>query len=91
MAATLRVLQRGLNFDGVRLKCTNKESCPAQQKGSILNWIKCASIDSLSEKRLDAMMDLSLVEKASDLYKLSKEDFFKASSNKRKNGSETIR
>ena len=22
----------GLNFDGVRLKCTNKESCPAQQK-----------------------------------------------------------
>ena len=66
-----------LNFDGVRLKCPNKETCPAQQKGTILNWIKNAGIDSLSEKRLDSMMDMDLVKKSSDLYLLSVDDFLK--------------
>ena len=50
---------------------------PAQQKGTILNWIKNAGIDSLSEKRLDSMMDMDLVKKSSDLYLLSVDDFLK--------------
>ncbi|SMF34076.1 NAD-dependent DNA ligase LigA [Pseudobacteriovorax antillogorgiicola] len=66
-----------LEFDGVRLRCLNEAGCPAQQTGFILNWIRCAEIDDLSEKRLAAMQDLGLVSQVDDLYHLSVEDFLK--------------
>ena len=64
-----------LEFDDVRLICTNSMACSAQKVGSILNWIKCAGIDDLSEKRLGALIDYGLVSEVSDLYKLEVQDF----------------
>jgi DNA ligase (NAD+) len=61
----------GLIDDGVRLKCVNTKSCPAQQSGAILNWIRAVNIEDLSEKRLQQMMDLGLVRSAPDLYRLT--------------------
>ncbi|MBI2603804.1 MAG: NAD-dependent DNA ligase LigA [Deltaproteobacteria bacterium] len=66
-----------LTFDEVRLVCPNRTSCPAQRLGSILNWIRYAEIDDLSEKRLQAMIDLGLIEHMSDLYRLKEEDLLK--------------
>jgi DNA ligase (NAD+) len=63
-----------LTDDQVRLKCLNTDKCPAQQSGSVLNWIKAVNIEDLSEKRLQQMMDLNLVKAAPDLYKLTVED-----------------
>ena len=61
-----------LEFDDVRLRCLN-QSCPAQQIGRILNWIRCVGIDDLSEKRLLVMMEQNLVETIPDLYALTVE------------------
>ncbi len=63
-----------LEFDGVRLKCMNQLGCPAQQMGSILNWIRCVEIDDLSEKRVQNMIDLNLLSDISDLYRLTVDD-----------------
>ncbi len=64
-----------LAFDGVRLKCPNQKDCPAQQIGAILNWIGCAEIFDLSEKRLSHLIDAKLVQTAADLYALKEADF----------------
>ncbi len=61
--------------DDVRLKCPNATGCPAQQLGAILNWIRCAEIDDLNEKRLVPLMEAGLVSTMADLYKLREEDF----------------
>lgn len=65
-----------LEFDGVRLKCRNVTGCPAQQVGAVLNWIRCAEIDDLSEKRLMPLVDKGLVKTMADLYRLSLDDFY---------------
>jgi len=70
--------------DDVRVVCLNRLSCPAQQIGSILNWIQCVGIDDLSEKRLVQMMEILKVQSAADLYRLAKEDFLKLPSTKEK-------
>jgi DNA ligase (NAD+) len=66
-----------LEFDDVRLKCVNVSGCPAQQMGTILNWIRNADIDDLSEKRLEMLVDAKLVRTVGDLYRLSVDDFLK--------------
>lgn len=58
--------------DAIRLLCKNKD-CPAQNKETILNFIKTMGIDDLSTKRLEEMMRVGLVEKIPDLYDLTKE------------------
>lgn len=65
-----------LEYDGVRLKCHNATGCPAQQIGAILNWIRCAEIDDLSEKRLVPLIDKGLVKTMADLYRLKLDDFY---------------
>ena len=65
-----------LEDDGVRLVCTGNE-CSAQQLRSVLNWIRAAEIRDLSEKRLEAMMELELVKSIPDLYRLTKEDLLR--------------
>ena len=60
-----------LVFDDVRLVCRNHAGCPAQQIRTILNWIRCAGIDDLSEKRLWPLIEHGLVTHMSDLYRLS--------------------
>ncbi len=64
-----------LSFDGVRLRCLNSDSCPAQQSGAILNWIRSVEIDDISEKRLELMIQNGLVSSPADLYRLQEEDF----------------
>lgn len=63
-----------LVFDDVRLRCPNRATCPAQQQGTILAWIRAVEIDDLSDKRLENMMDMGLVRSIPDLYRLTKED-----------------
>ncbi len=40
----------GLLDDGVRLRCPNTASCPAQISGQIVNWISAVEIMDLSDK-----------------------------------------
>lgn len=70
--------------DDIRLKCPAQQTCPAQRLGVILNWIKCAEIDDLSEKRLQSMIDLNLVNEPKDLYLLTLEDLLKLPATKEK-------
>ncbi len=70
--------------DDVRIKCLNHTACPAQQSGAILNWIKAVSIDDLSDKRLQSMMDMKLVSTIPDLYTLSVDDLLTLPSTKEK-------
>lgn len=76
--------QHMLEFDEVRLRCPHTIGCPAQQIGTILNWIRAVEIDDLSEKRLKAMMDLELIHGPADLYVLSVEDLLKLPQTKEK-------
>jgi DNA ligase (NAD+) len=73
-----------LEFDEVRLKCPALETCPAQRLGVILNWIRCAEIDDLSEKRLTHLVDAGLVATIPDLYRLTLDDFYKIPQTKEK-------
>ena len=56
----------------IRLFCEN-DSCPGKIKGQILNFIQKIGIDDLSEKRLDQLINQSLVSSIDDLYRLNKE------------------
>ncbi len=71
-------------FDEVRLVCPAEDSCPAQQSGRILNWIKVVGIDDLSEKRLQQLIDARMVLSIPDLYSLGAEDFLKLEKTKSK-------
>ena len=62
----------------------NHQSCPAQQSGAILNWIRAVGIDDLSDKRLQVMMDQGLVKTIPDLYKVTVENFLTLPSTKEK-------
>lgn len=72
---TCRACATKLVFDDVRLRCPNTDACPAQQLGAILNWIRAAEIDDLSDKRLQPLIDLGKVRWAPDLYRLTPDDF----------------
>lgn len=63
-----------LVFDDVRLVCPNSATCPAQQSGSILNWIRSVGIEDLSDKRLEQMLSMELIKTPADLYRLTLED-----------------
>ncbi|HYX39513.1 MAG TPA: NAD-dependent DNA ligase LigA [Oligoflexus sp.] len=76
--------QGKVEFDGVRLKCINVDDCPAQRSGFILNWIRAAEIDDLSEKRLEQLIQADLVEHVADLYRLTEKDFLKLPATKEK-------
>lgn len=73
-----------LEFDEVRLRCPNEKGCPAQQARGILNWIQNAEIEDLSEKRLEQLLELGLVQEIPDLYRLTKDDFLKLPQTKEK-------
>ncbi|MBP9707810.1 MAG: NAD-dependent DNA ligase LigA [Oligoflexales bacterium] len=66
-----------LNFDEVRLICSNTAHCPAQQIGRILNWIRCVGIEDLSEKRLQQMIGLGMVKSIPDLYRIQLQDLLR--------------
>jgi DNA ligase (NAD+) len=76
--------QSPLLFDEVRLRCTHPTRCPAQQIGTILNWIKAVEIEDLSDKRLQAMIDVGMVRGPADLYGLTPQDLLKLPQTKEK-------
>lgn len=59
--------------DDVRLTCEN-EDCEGRHSGYILNFVKKIGIDDLSDKRLDPMIELGMINTIPDLYRLTKED-----------------
>ncbi|RYZ92838.1 MAG: NAD-dependent DNA ligase LigA [Proteobacteria bacterium] len=73
-----------LFFDEVRLKCLNTSECQAQHSGFILNWMKSVDIEDISEKRLEEMMKIDLIENVSNLYTLTVDDFLKLPATKLK-------
>jgi len=50
----------------------------------VLNWIRAAEIEDLSEKRLAPLMELGLVRTMADLYRLKVEDFYRIPQTKEK-------
>ena len=68
--------------DGVRLICPDKTHCPAQILLMILNWIKCADIRDLSEKRLTLLVEMQLVQSIPDLYRLTIDDLLRVPATK---------
>ncbi len=56
--------------------CPNQLSCPPQVKGRIIHFIgrKALDIESLGAETVEVLVEKGLVTRASDLYKLRKED-----------------
>ncbi len=72
-----------LKEESIRLLCENN-LCGARVIFKILNWIKQAQIDDLSEKRLIGLIEARKVSHIEDLYKLTKEDFLELPMTKEK-------
>ena len=58
------------------LRCMNSDSCPAQVSGRIKHFVSknCMDIDGVGEKLIDSLISNKLVQKYSDLFKLSYSD-----------------
>ena len=58
------------------LRCMNSNSCVAQVKGRMRHFVSknCMDIDGVGEKLIDSLVENKLVEKYSDLFKLSYSD-----------------
>ncbi len=64
------------NQDDAFRRCPNRSGCPAQIKESITHFVSKSAmdIDGLGEKQVEQFLENGLIEKASDLYSLTKED-----------------
>jgi DNA ligase (NAD+) len=58
------------------LICRN-ENCPEKVKAEILNYFHRSGIEDISDKRIEEMLEKKLITKISDIYSLTKEDFFR--------------
>jgi len=58
------------------LRCMNSDSCPAQVSGKMKHFVSknCMDIDGVGEKLIDLLINNKLVQKYSDLFKLSYSD-----------------
>ena len=58
------------------LRCMNSDDCPAQISGRMKHFVSknCMDIDGVGEKLIDSLIDNRLVQKYSDLFKLSYSD-----------------
>lgn len=63
-----------VKIEDIRLICDN-QSCPAQIKEVILNYIQKIGIEDLSSKRLDEILNKNLIKGIDDLYGLTITDF----------------
>lgn len=61
-----------LVIEDIWLYCENP-MCPSKVKEEILNYIRKAGIDDISDKRLEEMMSKGLVKSTPDLYRLTME------------------
>ena len=73
-----------LEFDGIRLVCVNKQTCSAQIKGKIQNWLNSVEVEDLSDKRLTNMLEIGLIHDIPGLYLLEVSDFLKLPMTKQK-------
>ncbi len=62
--------------DEIWLICRN-ENCPEKVKAEILNYFHRSGIEDISDKRIEEMLEKKLITKISDIYSLTKEDFFR--------------
>jgi len=58
-------------FNGEYLRCTNKETCPAQVIGRLKTWINEQNILEWGESILQKTIDAGLVKDVGDLYRLT--------------------
>lgn len=61
--------------EGIIARCSGGLICPAQRKQAIKHFVsrRAMDVDGLGDKIVDQLVDLGLVERVSDLYKLSYE------------------
>jgi len=64
-------------FNGEYLRCTNKETCPAQVIGRLKTWINEQNILEWGESILQKTIDAGLVKDVGDLYRLTAEQLEK--------------
>ena len=65
-----------LNINDIRLVCANA-NCIGKMKYEVLNYIDKIGIEDLSEKRLAPLIEMGLVKRIDDLYRLKKSDLLK--------------
>lgn len=70
-------------IEEIRLRCTG-ENCPGRLLSSILNFVQKIGIEDLSDKRLEEMIKVGLVENIDDLYRVTIEDLLKLNKTKEK-------
>ena len=58
-------------FNGEYLRCTNKETCPAQVIGRLKTWVNEQNILEWGESILQKTIDAGIVKDVADLYKLT--------------------
>ena len=63
-----------LVMNGENLQCTNVNSCPAQIKGRISNWISGLNVLEVGDGLIDKLVEAGLVATPADLYKLTLDD-----------------
>lgn len=75
-------------LDEVNLYCTNPD-CPSQAKSKLEFWVSndAMVIDKVGPSIIEQLFDKGLVQSPLDLYKLTKEDFFKLDNVKEKSAS----
>jgi len=61
-------------MDGEHLMCTNPDTCPAQVKGRIKNWINELNLLEWGETLVEKLVDSGKVNTVADLYKLQVND-----------------
>jgi DNA ligase (NAD+) len=64
-------------FNGEYLRCTNKETCPAQVIGRLKTWVNEQNILEWGESILQKTIDAGLVKDVGDLYRLTAEQLEK--------------
>ena len=63
-----------LEMQGENLACISTDTCPAQIKGRILNWISNLNVLEWGESLIDRLVESGLVQNVSDLYRLTVRD-----------------
>jgi DNA ligase (NAD+) len=61
-------------IDEVRVTCTEKQNCPAQNKQIFIHYLDYLSIKGMGEKLVEKLMDAGKLKDLSDLYRLKIED-----------------
>jgi len=53
------------------LICPNRDNCPAQNVKNLNHWLKCLDVKGIAEKNIEKLMDMKILEKPGDFYRLT--------------------